>query len=220
VNAGGPRLVLLARLAEAARWDDLTRRHESDPWAYMRRKLLETADPLRAYKRELLAEAKGRLLADLEKPFLPPGALETHREAFESLLSPGDFADLAFHLDPRAERAARLEGARAALAAASPPTAFELEALPPERRGRAWQRRVDELAARLRLDVLSRLAERGTGTPKERAYLARRLRRELGEYLSVTRSEHGGVRDEVTPFMLTRLEAAIAASLRFLGRWR
>ncbi|MDE2491475.1 MAG: hypothetical protein KGM24_11535, partial [Elusimicrobia bacterium] len=124
------------------------------------------------------------------------------------------------HLDPRAERAARLEGARAALAAVNPPTAFELEALPPERRGRAWQRRVDEIAARLRLDLLARLAERGAGTPKERAYLARRLRWDLGEYLSVTRGEDGGVRDEITPFMLARLEAAIAASLRFLGRWR
>jgi hypothetical protein len=45
------------------------------------------------------------------------------------------------------------------------------------------------------------------------------VRRNLAEYLTVTRGE-GPLRDEITPFMLARIEAAAAAALRLLGRWR
>lgn len=219
MSEGGPKLALLARLAEAGRWDDLIRRHESDPWAYLRRKLAETDAPLRAYKAALLAESKARLLEDLSKPLLPSGALEAHKEAFEALLAAGDFADLAFHLEPGADRRSRLDGARAVLSQARCPTAFDHEALPPERRSRLWQKKVDEMWGRLDLETLGRIVDARPRSARRRAYLARRLRRNLGEYLTVTR-DHAGVREEITPFMLGRLETAIAASLRLLDRWR
>jgi hypothetical protein len=219
VSGEGPQLALLARLDEAVRWDDAVRRHESDPWAYMRRKLSDGEGPLRAYKAEVFARAKQRLLEDLARPLLPPGSLEAHKEVFEGLIPIGDFADLSYHLDPAGDRQARLEGARAVLGAARAPTLFDHEALAPDKRSRAWEKRVAALAARLDLERLTKIAERSSMTPAKRARVARRLRRNLAEYLSVTRGQ-GPLRDEITPFMLARIEAAVAAALRLLNRWR
>lgn len=219
MSEGGPRLAFLARLSEAVRWDDAVRRHETDPWAHLRRKLEDMEGPLRAYKRQLFSEAKERLLADLGRPLLPPGSIEAHKEAFESLLPLGEYADLSFHLDPRSDRIARREGAAAVLAGAHAPTLFDYEALPRERRGAAWEKRVAAMSARLGLPCLALVAERGEMTSVKRARLARRLRRTLAEYLSVTRGEDA-LRDEITPFMLARIEAAAAAVLRLLNRRR
>ncbi|MFI5362992.1 MAG: hypothetical protein ACHQ49_13560 [Elusimicrobiota bacterium] len=219
MNEGGPRLVMLARLSEAVRWDDAVRRSESDAWAHMRRKLSEMEAPLRAYKQQVFSAAKARLLADLSLPLMPPGALQAHKEVFEALLPIGEFADLAFHLEPGADRESRREGAVSVLASARAPTLFDYESLPPERRGRAWDKRVAAMAGRLDVDRLTRIAERGEMTPAKRARVARRLRRNLREYLSVTRGE-GPLRDEITPFMLARIEEASAACLRLLNRWR
>ena len=216
---GGPGLALLARLAEAARWDEQVRRHEDDPWVYMRRKLLATEGPLREIKSGLFREARERLLEDLAKPFLAPGSLQAHKETLETLLGIGDFADLSFHLEVGRERDSRLEGARSILEAAKVLTLFDLEAPPSERRSKAWEKRVEEAERRLGLDLLARLADRGQPTPRRKAYLALRLRRELGEVLAMTRHDEG-LRDEVTPYVLARLEAATAAALRFLSRWR
>ena len=219
MNGGGPRLALLARLREAVTWDEAVRRHESDPWAYMRRKLADTEAPLREYVAEVYQAARERLLEDLSRPLLAPGSLEAHKEAFESLLHAGDFADLSFHLHPASPRAERLEGARAILAAARAPTLFDHEAAPPGKRGAAWEKRVAAIAPRLDLERLTALAERGEMDDLRRARIARRLRRNLREYLTVAGGE-GALRDEITPFMLARIEAAVAASLRLLNRWR
>ncbi len=216
--SGGPQLALLARINEAVTWDDAVRRHESDPWAYMRRKLHETEDPLRAYKTAAFAKAKELLIADLSRPMMPPGSIEAHKEAFDALIPAGDFADLSYHLDPAADRQTRLEGVRAVLAAARAPTLFDHEALPPEKRSRSWEKRVAEMTKRLELEAPLRIAERGLN-PARRARVARRLRRNLREYLSVALTE-GALRDEITPFMLGRIEAAAAAVLRPLDRWR
>jgi hypothetical protein len=219
VSEGGSRLVLLARLSEAVIWNDAVRRNESDPWAYLRRKLEATAAPMRDFKSEIFENAKSRLFADLGLPLMPPGALEAHKEAFEALLPIGEYADLSFHLDPRADRESRREGAAGVLSGAHAPTLFDYEAVPPERRSKAWEKRVAAMSERLDFDRLTKIAERGEMTPAKRARVARRLRRNLGEYLSVSRGE-GPLRDEVTPFMLARIESAVAASLRLLGRWR
>lgn len=213
---GGPRLALLARLSEAVCWDDAVRRHESDPWSYLRRKLDAAAGPLAEFKREQFEDARRRLLDDLSKPMLPPGALETHRESFEALLGVGDFADLSFHLDPGAERHARREGAQAVLAHARITTAFDHEALPPAQRSRAWEKRVAEMTRRLGFDALETIVRRGENTAAFRARAARRVRRNLGEYISVVRGS-GVLRDEITPFMLGRIETALAAARRVLA---
>ena len=219
MSDGGPRLAMLARLSEAVSWDDAVRRHESDAWAHLRRKLEAMEAPLREYKLQIFSDAKARLLADLKLPLLPPGALEAHKEAFEPLLPIGEYADLSFNLEAGADRAIRHEGAAAVLASAHTPTLFDYEALPRERRDGAWEKRVAAIARRLDLERLTLVAERGEMTAAKRDRLARRLRRNLAEYLSVTRGQDS-LRDEITPFMLARIEAAAAAVLRLLRRWR
>jgi hypothetical protein len=219
VSGGGTRLALMARLAEAVHWDEAVRRHESDPWAYMRRKLSDMEAPLREYKHELFTDAKARLLADLKRPLMQPGSIEAYKEAFESLLPIGVYADLSFHLDPGADRESRREGAAAVLAGAHAPTLFDYEAAPAEKRSRAWEMRVAAMNERLDLGRLTQIAERDAMTPAKRARVARRLRRNLAEYMTVIRGE-GPLRDEITPFMLARIEAAVAANLRLLNRWR
>jgi hypothetical protein len=219
VSHGGPQLALLARLAEAMHWTEAVRKHETDSWSYMRRKLNETEGPLRKYKHEIFEKAKAALLADLRKPSLERVALESHKEAFEALLPISEYADLSYHLDSGSDHESRREGAAEVLKSAKAPVLFDYEALPPEKRSRAWEKRIDAMRPRLGLEYLTKIAENGTMTPEKRSRIARRLRRNLGEYLSVTRGE-GALREEITPFMLARIEAAVAAALRLLNRWR
>ncbi|MBI2386070.1 MAG: hypothetical protein HYV14_08650 [Elusimicrobia bacterium] len=209
-------LPLLARLGEAASFPQAVRHYETDPWSYLRRKLQECAGPLREYKRTLYEEACARLYADMRDSFLKPGALLDHKETFEKLLAPGDYADLSFNLEPGAEPAARREAVKQVLSQAAIRTLFETEALPPERRGKPWQALVAEAGSRLELDSLKELLDRAPRTERRRAYIVRRARRNLAEFLTVTRGE-AGMRDEITLFVLTRVEAAIAAMLRFLN---
>jgi len=214
VSAGA--LPLLARLGEASTFPQAVRNYETDPWSYLRRKLGDCAGPLREYKRELYEGASALLLEDLKDSFLKPGALMDHKEAFEKLLTPGDYADLAYNLESGADPQSRRDAVKEVLAHAKIKTLFETEALPPERRGMAWETLVADTSCRLSLDKLKEIYARGPRTESRRRYVARRARRDLCEFLSVTRGE-AGMRDEITLFVLTRVEAAIAAMLRFLN---
>ncbi len=209
-------LPLLARLGEAGCFPQAVRNYETDPWVYLRRKLEDCAGPLRDYKATLFNEARGRLLTDLKDSFLKPGALMDHKETFEKLLSSGDFADLSYNLSPGIEPTARREAVAEVLAHAKLKTLFDTEALPPERRGKPWEALVVDSANRLGLDQLKEIVVRGPRTERRRAYVARRARRNLKEYLTVTSGEQG-LREEITLFVLTRVEASIAAMLRFLN---
>lgn len=209
-------LPLLARLGEAGTFPQAVRNYETDAWVYLRRKLEDCAGPLRDYKATLYEEARGRLMSDLKDPFLKPGALMDHKETFEKLLTGGDFADLSYNLSPGVEPAARREAIAEVLAHAKLKTLFDTEALPPERRGKHWEALVAESANRLGLNELKEIVARAPRTERRRAYVARRARRNLKEYLTVTSGDMG-MRDEITLFVLTRVEAAIAAMLRFLN---
>ena len=213
----GPTVALLARLTEATEWNDLVRRHETDAWGYMRRKLQATAGPFKDFKQGLFDKAKEQLFADLSQSIMPPGAIEKHRETFEILMMPGDFADLAFNLLPGGDPKHRLEMCKMILTGAVALTLFDVEALPALQRGNAWQKRVMDLSTRLGLDLLAKIADRGVPSEKRKAFVVRRLRKHLREYLTITRHD-SGVRAEITPFVLVRLEAAVAATLRFLNR--
>lgn len=213
--SGGPALALLARLQEAASWSGKVREFEPDAWGYLRRKLDSTEGPFRELTEQRFREARGRLLEDLKAPFLAPGALVEHKELFERLLGAGDFADLCFHLSPGGDPKSRHEGAAQVLAHAEPRTFFDVEKLPPERRPKDWERLVAQLGERVGVNTLDEILRRGARSPFRLAMTARRLRRNLAEYLSVTRHEQGA-RDELTPFVLTRLEALVAALRRFV----
>jgi hypothetical protein len=209
-------LPLLARLGDAASFPQAVRAYETDPWSYLRRKLGDCAGPLREYKRALYSEATDHLFEALCGSSLKPDALIDHKETFEKLLTPDAYADLSFHLDPGADPKLRFETVAAFLARAKIKTLFDTEALPPERRGKAWQTLVEETSRRLELDQLKAVLSRGPATERRRAYVVRRARRNLAEFLTITSGE-AGMRDEVTLFVLTRIEAVIAALLRFLN---
>jgi hypothetical protein len=209
-------LPLLARLGEAASYPAGVRSYETDPWSYMRRKLGDCAGPLRDYKRSLYEQATARLLEDLRAPLLKPGALIDHKETFEKLLTPDVYADLSFHLDPGGDPATRRDAVKELLAGGKVKTLFDTEALPPERRGKPWQTMVADAASRLELDQLKALLDRAPRTERRRAYVVRRARRNFAEFMTVTRGE-AGMREEITLFVLTRVEAAVAALLRFLS---
>ncbi|MDP3543980.1 MAG: hypothetical protein Q8T11_16060 [Elusimicrobiota bacterium] len=209
-------LPLLARLGEAASYPAGVRGYETDPWSYMRRKLDDCGGPLRDYKRSLYEQAAARLLEDLREPFLKPGALMDHKETFEKLLTPDVFADLSFHLDPGGDPAARREAVKDLLTGGKVKTLFDTETLPPERRGKPWQTMVADAAGRLELDRLKAMLDRAPRNERRRAYIVRRARRNFAEFMTVTRSETG-MREEITLFVLTRVEAAVAALLRFLN---
>ena len=76
---------------------------------------------------------------------------------------------------------------------------------------------VEETSRRLELDKLKEMYARKPKTNFRRDYVVRRVRRNLAEFLTVTRDQ-SGMREDVTLFVLTRLESAIAAVLRFLGK--
>lgn len=213
--SGGAALSLLARLSEAACWAGKVRDYEPDPWGYLRRKLESTEGPFRELRAAQFAAARESLLRDLKEPFLKPGALLDYKETFELLLPATDFADLSFHLAPGGDPKTRREGAADVLAHAKPRTFFDIEKLPPERRPQEWEKLVAQMTERLGLPHVGAILAREERTPRRLSMAARRLRKNLAEYLAVTRHEQGA-RDELTSFVLARLEGVTAALLRFI----
>lgn len=211
----GPALALLARLSDAASWAGRVRDYEPDPWGYLRRTLESTETPFRELRLAQFLAARDALLRDLAEPFLKPGALLDYKETFERMLGAADFADLSFNLVAGGDPRARRDGAAAVLAHAKPRTFFDVEKLPPERRPPDWEKLVAQMTERLGLNLLRDILERRARTPRRLNMTARRVRRNLAEYLTVTRHEQGA-RDELTPFVLARLEALTAALLRFV----
>lgn len=208
-------LPLLARLGEAASFPKAVRAYESDPWGYMRRKLESCEPPLRDYKQELLEDAKVRLKTALKAPLLQPGELLDFKETFEKLLTAADFADLSFHLTPGEDPETRREAVTSILSVAHLKTGFDVEELPAERRGKPWETLVAEMGRRLELEKLKTMLDRKPKTERRRAAAMKLLRRALGEFLAVTRGE-AGMRDDITLFVLVRVEAVIATTMRFL----
>ena len=114
----------------------------------------------------------------------------------------------------RAESQQR-EAIQAVLTHAKPRTLFDIEALPVERRGKIWEGLVEESGRRLELDKLRAIYERKPKTDFRRSSVTRRARKNLGDLLALMRDK-SGMREDITLFMLIRLETAIAALRRFL----
>jgi hypothetical protein len=214
--SGGPALALLARLSDAANWAGKVRDYEPDPWGYLRRTLESTEGPFRELRRAQFEEARAALLRELEEPFLKPGVLLDHKETFERMLTAADFADLSFHLAPGGDPAHRREGVASVLAHAKPRTFFEVEKLPLEKRPKDWEKLVAQMSERLGLDRLKAVLARRERTPRRLNMAARRVRKSLAEYMTVTRHDLGA-REELAPFLHARLEALTAALLRFVA---
>ncbi len=210
------QLVILARLGEFCRYHASIARHHSDPWEYMRRKLLDTESSIAGLKEDLFRATSRQLLDELAAGPLDPERCADFKTLFEGLLSPGDFADVAIHIDPVHSN---LEAARGVLAHVRAHHLFLEERKPDGQRGRSWDKLVDELSRRLDLDRLGAVLARKPRTAKRKAIVLRRVRRNVAEYCSVMHIPTDAS-DTFTPFMLPRIEALIAANLRFLRRYR
>ncbi|MDD5657971.1 MAG: hypothetical protein PHF00_12040 [Elusimicrobia bacterium] len=211
-----PQLVIVARLAEFCQFRSASLQ-ESDPWDFMLRKLREIEEPLGALKTSLFNSNRKRLLAEAGAGALGAERCAEYRGLFEGLVSPGDFVDIAFHLAPGAPNQA--EALAAALAQARPATLFDKERTEPGQRSPSWEKLVGELHRRLDLDLLGRIMVRKPATAPRRAMVLRRLRSNVAEYCTVVRIPMTP-QDTFTPFMLPRIEALVAACLRFLKRYR
>jgi hypothetical protein len=211
-----PQLVIVARLSEYCRFRSILK-FEADPWDFMLRKLQETEAPLTAFKGALFQRTRDGLLAELAAGALSEERCSDYRLLFERLLSPGDFADAAIHLCPGAPNQA--EALREQLGSMRPATLFTEEGRPEGQRSPAWDKLVGELYRRLGLDRLGTVMVRKPRTAARKAMVLRRVRRNVAEYCTVVRIPTDP-QDTFTPFMLPRIEALIAANLRFLLKYR
>ena len=209
---------ILARLSDFCHYHARIQRWESDPWTYMREKLLQIEPELAALKAELLSATRRRLLADLKTGPLDGEACADFKQLLERLLSRGDFADVAIHLFPGAGPEAVAPVARQ-LSQAKPHHAFVEERAPAEQRDPAWEKFVGELRARLDIDRLELILKRKPRTAKRKAFVLRRLRHNVAEYCLLVHIPTDASQT-FTPFMLPRMEALIAACLRFLNKYR
>lgn len=212
------QLIILARLSEFCQY----RSHawqDSDPWSFMRRKLQETEAPLSKMKRELLDATTGKLLQEIKAGPLDGERCADFKTLFERLVAPGDFADIAIHLEPGQDPKHLTEMLTDVLRLIKPHHLFIEEAKPPERRSPSWEKLVRELRGRIGIDQLDAAMSRDGKSARRRAYVLRRLRRNVAEYCTVVRIPKDP-NDTLTPFMLPRIEGLIAACLRFLDNHR
>ncbi len=212
------QLVILARLSEFSQFKGATVANERDPWNYMRRKLHETEPAMVGLKDNLYRLTAKRLLEELKKG-MDAERYADYRSLFERLLTPGDFADLAFHLDPAAPPAGQLEWVKGMLIDVRPTNLFIEERKPAGQRPASWEKLVNELYGRLGLDLLDRVITHKPRTAKRKAVILRKVRANTAEYCSVVRIPTQA-NDTFTPFMLPRIEGLIAANLRFLDKYR
>lgn len=217
---GAHQRVIVARLADFCRFSGAVSSYETDPWLYMRDKLLEIQPALRAFKAERLAAARRDLEGLLAGGKIAEEGLVELRETLNRYLSPGDFADAAIHLTP-ADLAVpeRREAALEVLRRARPLSLFDEEAVPEGSRAKSGQRLVAELAERVGIDALAAILVRKPLTRRRKAMALRRLRRNVAEYCSVLHLP-ASPEDVFSPFMAQRVEALAIACLRLLNRFR
>jgi hypothetical protein len=211
-----PQLIIVARLSEYCQFRGI-RKYEADPWEFMLRKLQETEEPLASFKGALFRKTRENLLGEIAAGALAAERCSDYRLLFERLLCPGDFADAAIHLSPGAPNQA--EALRQVLDHVQPATLFTEERKPEGERSPSWDRLVGELYRRLDLDRMGAVMARKPPTAARKAMVLRRVRSNVAEYCSVVRIPTDP-RDTFTPFMLPRIEALIAANLRFLLKYR
>jgi hypothetical protein len=211
-----PQLVIVTRLAEYCQFKTIAQ-YEADPWEFMLRKLQEIKEPLAALKENLFQTSREKLLGELSGGTLNAERCADYKLLFERLLSPGDFADVAIHLFPNAPNQA--ECLRQILSQVRPTDLFIEELKAKGERSPSWDKLVGELSRRLDLDRLGGVLGRKPWTPRRKAMVLRRVRRNVAEYCCLVRIPTKP-EDTFTPFMLPRIEAVIAANLRFLRQYR
>ena len=214
------QMVVLARLRDFCRFGGAVGQYETEPWQYMRAKLREIEPAVRILKNEQLAAARTRFCAALEQGVPNEAFLAELREALDRSLSPGDFIDIAFNLNPEdLADPSRRETLLDLLNRAKAHSLFDEEKKPPAQRSQAFQKIVNELNARLALDILGQAMTRKAVSARRRAMVLRRLRRNVADYCAVLHVP-ATAEDTFSPFMLHRVEAMTVACLGFLDKHR
>lgn len=203
-----PQQVLLARLTEFCR----AKPPEGSLWGFLDQKLAEIEAGVRALKQAQLAAYQDWFLDKLGRGDVCEEDLVDLKSVLEAYLSPGDYADVAIHLDAGtlADPKRRAWATQIIKAAkASPLTAG----------GSRAQLLVSEIGGRVGLEALETTLTRKPKTPLRKRMALRRLRRNAAEYCSVLHFPSSPL-DTFRPFLLLRVEALSAACRRFLGLCR
>lgn len=192
-----------------------------DPIQWLLAKLNELEGPLGQLKQELFEGHWRRFFKKLSDGGATDADVVDFRSLMEGYLSPGDFADAAFHLmDPAGLKdPARRKQAEAFFAGLRAGRLADEEEKPPERQSAPYRKLTGELYKRLQFDLLERVKQHKPLTMRRLKMLLRRCRRDTADYAAVFRFPTSP-EDTFTPFILPRVEALVAANRRFLRTLR
>lgn len=206
--------VILARLADFCRDNDAPQ--TADAWAYLREKLSEIEENLGQLKQEQLLWRCDRFLESLKNGDLREDALTDFKTILDSYLAPGDYADIAIHLDAKdLQDPQRLPWLTQIMGSIQASSLFQESRKPQDQRSSRAEKLLKQMDERLGLDLCRKILARKPKNERCRAVVLRRIRRNVAEYCSVIHFPTSPD-DTLSPFLLPRIEAALAACRRLL----
>ena len=208
---------VLARLAD---YCDYGPRSQTvrDPVLYMWEKLKELDGPLQEFKNGILADHAASFFWKVRQDKLTENAKDDFKQLLDVYLSPGDFADAMFQLHQLFSNPENEELFKTAVVFYKNLKSYRLldeEDKPEERQNKEWVRLVSDIMRRMDFDVLERVVGHKPMSARRMRFILRRLRRETKEYCTVLHfPKHE--KDTLTPFIVPRVEALVAANQRVL----
>lgn len=210
---------LIARLADFCNYGQRFV-NDTDPWVYMRDKLREIEEPLMQLKQAQLLVARDKFVRLINQKAVGDTDIVEFKTILSNYLSPGEYADVAIHLDMKVianpDQCTWVLTMMTALKAFS---LFDEEKKPEEVRFKGPKKKVMDMSFRLRLDVMENILTRRPLTNKRKHTLLRRLRLRVAEFCTVLHLP-SNAEDTFSPFMLQQVEALTVALLRFMTRFR
>ncbi|MFC1679563.1 hypothetical protein ACFL2T_05075 [Elusimicrobiota bacterium] len=211
---------VIARLADYCDFHHGFGSDVRDPVLYMWEKLKEIEGPMYSLKQDLLRDAISDFFRRLGEGEVSEDEIADFKQLLDGYLRPGDFADAVFHLHPPA--LADQQQRRMAEDFFRDVTAhrmIEEENKPEDRRNPNWKRLVADIYRRLELDLLDKVRKHKPLSHRRLRFILRRCRFNTAEYCTVFHFPvHPG--DTFTPFIVPRVEALVAANMRFLRNLR
>lgn len=212
--------VIIARLRDFCRWSSAVSGYETDPWGYMRGKLIELEQPVSKLKQDQLMAAADAFITRLKLGQLQDADIVEFKTAVNSYLPAGDFVDISFNLTREAlSNPGQRETALKMIQGMKAVSLFQEERKPEGQRSAQSKKLVGELHQRLGMDLFDKVLSRKPKTQRRKRMVLRRIRRAVAEYCSVLHLPFD-TNDTFSPFMLLRVEALLVACLRVLNKYR
>ncbi len=212
---------VLARLADYCDYGARAQRAK-DPVLYMWEKLKELDTPLQDLKNEILADRASAFFWKIRRETLTDEDTADFKQILDVYLSPGDFADAMYHLHELYSNPTNEDRFKTCVVFFKNLKSYRLlneEDRDEERRNKEWTRLVEDIMRRLGFDLLEEVVRHKPMTGRRLRFILRRLRRETLEYCTVLHfPKHAN--DTLTPFIVPRVEALIAANHRLLQNIR